>query len=305
MAHAVASRARAGTRRACFRAVSTLPSSRVTSAGITASDVLQVGAGRSERRPDEVAVEEPLEIRIDGEAWATTMRTPGSDPELTAGLLLGEGLIRSSADVLGIRHCGHPGEEGWGNVIDVNLAPGVPGPDEASSSRCMFMSSACGVCGRAGVEDLLSRLTPLVGGARFGCEWLSGLVSALRGAQANFARTGGLHAAGIARSGQPFRVVREDIGRHNAVDKAIGRLLLDREVPASDCALIVSGRAGFEIVQKALMAGIPALVCVSAPSSLAIRVAESAGALLIGFARERRFNVYAGKERLADVPSGG
>ncbi|MET0792590.1 MAG: formate dehydrogenase accessory sulfurtransferase FdhD, partial [Polyangiaceae bacterium] len=276
--------------------MTSLPSSRATRAGIAAAEVVRVRTQHSERLIDEVAVEEPLEIRIHGDAWATTMRTPGSDSELVAGLLLAEGVITSTADVLGISHCGRPGEEGWGNVIDVNLAPGVRDPSE-ETRRALFMNSACGVCGRAGVEDLLARLAPLSNTTLFSRDWLLGLVTALADAQANFGRTGGLHAAGIASVRGGFQVVREDIGRHNAVDKAIGRLLLDGQLPAQDCALVVSGRAGFELVQKALAAGIPALVSISAPSSLAIRTAQAAGSLLIGFARNQSFNVYAGTDR--------
>ncbi len=280
-----------------------LPGNRATRVGIAPALIVRVSPGHAERVQDAVAVEEPLQIRIHGEAWATTLRTPGSDSELVAGLLLAEGLIGSEKDVLGIAPCGRPGEEGYGNVVDVNLAPDASRKfDSDPNRRALFMNSACGVCGRAGIDDLLARLGVLESSASFDSAWLLGLVSALSAAQRNFARTGGLHAAGIAASGKQFRVVREDIGRHNAVDKAIGRLLLDDQLPASNSALVVTGRAGFEIVQKALVAGIPALVSVSAPSSLAIRMAENAGLLLIGFAREHRFNIYAGSERL-EVPA--
>jgi FdhD protein len=277
----------------------TLPSDRATRAGIARSSVVRFKDEQSEVVEDAVVVEEPLQIRIAGEPWVTTLRTPGSDNELVLGFLLAEGVIQSAKDVLSIAPCGRPGDENAANVIEVCLAPGVASPLEHEERRRATLSNAsCGVCGRASVDDLLARVQPISSETRFEPAWIAGLEMALGAAQRNFAVTGGLHAAGVAASGANLRVVREDVGRHNAVDKAIGRLLIDGALPASDSALVVSGRAGFEIVQKALAAGIPALICVSAPTSLAIQTAERSGALLVGFARGASFNVYAGGGRL-------
>jgi FdhD protein len=276
------------------------PSGRATlDAGIATADILRVQGGRAEARSDAVAVEEPLEIRISGDPLLVTMRTPGHDHELCAGLLLAEGLIETVADLTGITHCGRPGDEGYGNTIDATLAPGVV-IDESrfEARRGTIVSASCGVCGRRAIDDLLRNAAPLACGTRFRAETLVGLTRQLRHQQPNFDRTGGLHAAGIADANGQYRVVREDIGRHNATDKSIGRLLLDNALPASDCVLVVSGRTSFEIVAKAWRAGIPAIASVSAPSSLAITTAARAGLLLLGFAREDAFNVYAGASRL-------
>lgn len=247
--------------------------------------------------PDEVSVEEPLSIRIAGESLATTMRTPGHDHELVAGFLLAEGLIRSRADLGGIAHCGRP--ESVGNSIDVLPGPGTAFDlDSVERRRGTLVSSACGVCGRKLIDDLLKDRTP-PRPATFERGFIAGLTEALRSRQPSFDRTGGLHAAGIAYPDQGIEVVREDVGRHNAVDKAIGRLVLDGRVPAHGALLVVSGRTSFEIVQKAVSAGLSGVVGVSAPSSLAISTAEQFGLLLCGFARGCDFNVYAGMDRLA------
>lgn len=250
--------------------------------------------------PDELCVEEPLEIRIAGETYATTMRSPGHDHELVAGFLLAEGLIRSRHDLGGIAHCGRLGSEGAANTIDVLPAPGTVLDIEAlgHTRRGTLTTAACGVCGRKLVDDLVQRLQCPAPSDPFGRDFIAGLSDALRRQQPGFDRTGGLHAAGIARPGLGFSVVREDVGRHNAVDKVIGRMLLDDALPAKGCVLVVSGRTSFEIVQKALAAGIAALVGVSAPSSLAVSTAARFGLLLCGFARNDDFNVYAGAERL-------
>ena len=252
-----------------------------------------------EAHPDELAVEEPLEIRVAGDPLAVTMRTPGHDHELVAGFLLGEGLIRSRADLGGIHHCARPDSEGAHNTIDVLPAPGTVLSIEATR-RGTLTTSSCGVCGRQMIDDLLKRLRPAPASALFGRSFIAGLSSELAKQQPSFERTGGLHAAGIALEGEGLCVVREDIGRHNAVDKAIGRLLLDDRLPARDALLVVSGRSSFEIVQKALAAGLCGVVGVSAPSSLAMSTAARFGLLLCGFARGDAFNVYAGAERLAD-----
>ncbi len=251
-----------------------------------------------DRHPDELAVEEPLEIRVASEPLAITMRTPGHDHELVAGFLLAEGLIQSRADLGGIHHCARPGSEGAHNTIDVLPAPGAVLELDATR-RGTLTSSACGMCGRKLIEDLLERLRPPAPSPPFSRSFIAGLSSELAQQQPSFQRTGGLHAAGVALNGSGLCVVREDVGRHNAVDKAIGRLLLDARLPALGALLVVSGRVSFEIVQKALAAGLAGVVGVSAPSSLAVSTASRFGLLLCGFARGEAFNVYAGRERLA------
>jgi len=264
-----------------------------------------VRAGLGERVDDCVAVEEPLQIRVGDEVWATTMRTPGSDHELVAGLLLAEGVIESELDIVRMAHCTPSENQPAGNLLEVQLAPGVAGIELEASRRSNLTTSACGVCGRASIDDLLARLSPLQNPASFDATWIARLSEELARAQPNFAHTGGLHAAAIAEPARGLLVVREDIGRHNAVDKAVGRLLLDRALPARNSVLVVSGRASFEIVQKALAAGISALVSVSAPSSLAVGTAARSGMLLVGFARSGDFNVYAGAERLRGLSGRG
>jgi len=272
---------------------------RAFSAQVSPVDAWRSGSGGVlVGHPDELAVEEPLEIRIAGEPLAITMRTPGHDHELVAGFLLAEGLIRSRADLGGIQHCGRFGAEGAHNTIDVLPAPGTVLEVDATR-RGMLTTSACGMCGRKLIDDLFERLRPAAPSAPFTRGFVAGLSSELRKHQPSFERTGGLHAAGIALAGRGLDVVREDVGRHNAVDKAIGRLLLDGQLPATGAALVVSGRTSFEIVQKALAAGLSAVVGVSAPSSLAVSTAARFGLLLCGFARGAEFNVYAGAERLA------
>lgn len=273
----------------------------------TRGQVISVAALRSTAaeslaaHPDELSVEEPLEIRIAGETYATTMRTPGHDQELVAGFLLAEGLIRSRSDLGGMAHCGKLGTEGAGNTIDVLPAPGTVLDVEAlgQTRRGTLTSAACGVCGRKLIDDLVLRLERPAANEPFERDFIAGLPEALRDRQPSFTRTGGVHAAGIATPTAGLRVVREDVGRHNAVDKVVGRSLLDGALPVSNSVLIVSGRTSFEIVQKALAAGLSAVVGVSAPSSLAVSTAAHFGLLLCGFARQGSFNVYAGAERLA------
>jgi FdhD protein len=261
---------------------------------------LRVSAGAARQVSDEVAVEEPLEVRVCGEPWLVTLRTPGHDHELVAGLLLAEGIVASRDELGALAHCGRPGKTGYGNVIDVLPAPGVTLDPERleSARRSVLATAACGVCGRRSIDDLLARVLPLSDSLRIGPHALLELVLGLRREQPNFARTGGLHAAGIARPDRGFDLVREDIGRHNAVDKAVGRLVLDAALPAAGRLLVVSGRTGFEIVAKAVTAGIPVLVGIGAPSSLAIATAERAGLTLIGFCRDESFSVYSGFERI-------
>jgi FdhD protein len=249
---------------------------------------------------DFVAVEEPLEIRVARDTLVTTMRTPGHDHELALGFLFAEGLIGARRDVAGVAHCGRPGDDGWGNVIEVTPAPGTAIDLERASGlhRGTLSTAACGVCGRRTIDDLVERCTPLEDDTRFERAVLRELADRLRSEQVDFEKTGGLHAAGLATPEGRFLFVREDVGRHNAVDKLIGRLLLDDALPASSRALVVSGRTSFEIVQKALAARIPLVLSVSAPSSLAVATAERARMTLVGFARGSTFNVYAGAERV-------
>ncbi|TQF11053.1 molybdopterin-guanine dinucleotide biosynthesis protein B [Myxococcus llanfairpwllgwyngyllgogerychwyrndrobwllllantysiliogogogochensis] len=259
---------------------------------------------------DTIAVEEPLELRVNGEALATTMRTPGHDRELAVGFLLAEGLIRSADDLGTLSHCGRPGEEGWGNVLEVTPAPGVvidPDPLKATR-RGTLTTSACGVCGRRSVEDLLSRCTPLPPGPRLSPEVVARATERLRDVQRNFARTGGVHAAAALDAEGQLLASFEDVGRHNAVDKVVGALVLaraSRAVPAPPVALTrqpvllaVSGRVSFEIVQKAVMARIPVIAGVSAASTLAIDLALRSHVTLATFVRNGRFNVHTHPERL-------
>jgi FdhD protein len=255
-------------------------------------------------RADFLAGEEPLGIRVDGTALTMTMRTPGDDLELAAGFLVGEAVIRSPADIAEIKlcdgsSCGHAGHDGMGNIADVTLAPGVAvGP---GARRNFMTTSACGICGKASIADIcvLPRAPLAADPARFAPDMLVTLPDRLRDAQRVFSRTGGLHAAGLFTAEGELIAVREDVGRHNAVDKVAGWALLDDRLPLAGCVLLVSGRASFELVQKAVLAGIPLLAAVSAPSSLAVDLAEEAGLTLVGFLRGPSMNVYTGAHRLS------
>lgn len=251
-------------------------------------------------RDDVLSVEEPLEIRVADETLAVTMRTPGHDAELAAGFLFAEGLVKSRADLGSIAHCGRLEQEGSRNVVNVVPAPGVHLDVETlgHARRGTLTSSACGLCGRLLVDDLVARLRTPSSHPPFEREFIASLPAELRARQPHFDVTGGLHAAGIASPEHGFLVVREDVGRHNGVDKAIGRLLLDARLPAVGAVLVVSGRTSFEIVQKALSAGLAGVVGISAPTSLARATAERFELLLCGFARGGAFNVYAGASRL-------
>jgi len=272
------------------------------SAGLSRRLVRHVRDDRNEQAHDWIAVEEPLEIRIDGETFATTMRTPGADRELALGLLLAEGLVRSRRDIGGVAHCGRPGEEGYGNVIDVQAAPGTVLDDEqaARGRRRLVTSSSCGVCGRASIDDLKRRAPSVETDATWRSRALERLAATLSHHQGNFERSGGVHAAGIVLSEAGLAHVYEDVGRHNAVDKVFGRLLLDDALPAAGAVLVVSGRASFEIVQKACVGGAAFVVSVSAPTSLAVDTAHDLGVTLVGFAREGRLNVYTHAHRVVD-----
>ena len=232
---------------------------------------------------------------------AVTMRTPGHDVELAHGFLLTEGVITAPHDVVAARWCDSVDDEGRNtyNVLDVALAPGVA-PPEAGVERNFYTTSSCGVCGKASLDAvrLRSRFSPADDPVRLDAATLYGLPDALREAQRIFESTGGLHAAGLFTADGTALVVREDVGRHNAVDKVMGWALLNARVPAAGCVLMVSGRASFELVQKAVMAGVPVLAAVSAPSSLAVALAEEAGTTLVGFLRGTTMNIYAGAQRI-------
>ncbi|RAS64584.1 FdhD protein [Lentzea atacamensis] len=259
-------------------------------------------SGRS-RRVDALAAEEPLELRVNGRSLAVTMRTPGQDVELAHGFLLSEGVIGSAEDVSIARFCEGTGPDGMNtyNVLDIALADGVPPPD-TGVERNFYTTSSCGVCGKTALDavKLKTRHSPALDPVRVTPEALTGFPDALRERQKVFESTGGLHAAGLFVNGE-LLVVREDVGRHNAVDKVLGWAVLQNLVPLRGAVLMVSGRASFELVQKAAMAGIPVLAAVSAPSSLAVELAEEQGMTLIGFLRGDSMNVYTGGERVLET----
>jgi len=274
--------------------------------------VLAREEGAEVEREDALAVEEPLEIRIASEeggpvsTFVTTMRTPGNDEELAAGLLFAEGVLEIRSDLRALERPSDPriDPELKANVLVVTL--GAAAFDRAARlRRGTVMGSACGVCGKTSIENVIpSDRPPLTCRFTMTPELLYELPQRLRERQSLFARTGGLHAAGLFSSEGALQEIREDIGRHNATDKVVGACLLRGELPLSDRILVVSGRAGFEIVQKAFAAGIPVVASVSAPSSLAVALADTGGVTLVGFLRDRRFNVYANAERIAkNAPS--
>lgn len=257
----------------------------------------RVGAGGREHRVDTVVVEAPLQLRISGEALVTTMRTPGHDEELALGWLVSEGLVAAAQDVMSMRSAFEPGGV---TALDIAPAPGkLMDADKATSQRGALSTSACGVCGRRSVDDLLAQCSRIEDESRWPAELVLSMPDGLRSRQRLFTATGGLHAAAAVRCDGTFLCVREDVGRHNAVDKLVGWMLSHELMPAAANALVVSGRASFEIVQKAILAGFPLVVCVSAPSSLAIDVATRSNVTLIGFARERTFNVYCVPQRIS------
>jgi FdhD protein len=241
-----------------------------------------------------------LEIRVNGAAITVTMRTPGSDIELVQGFLLTEGVIAGRGDVLTIRCCGGPGDNGANtyNVLDVTLAPGFKTPN-LDVTRNFYTTSSCGVCGKASLEAvrLIGRFSPGADPATVAAATLKAMPGQLRAAQKVFDSTGGLHAAALFGVDGTMPVVREDIGRHNAVDKVIGWALEHERVPLDASVLLVSGRASFELTQKAVMAGIPVLAAVSAPSSLAVSLAEESGITLVAFLREDSMNIYTRADR--------
>lgn len=257
--------------------------------------------GHSTARSETLAVEEPLEIRLNGTPITVTMRTPGSDVELAQGFLLTEGVIATRDDLLTVRYCRGAAEDGTNtyNVLDVTLAPNVAAP-AVDVTRNFYTTSSCGVCGKASLEAvrLISRYCPGDDPSTVAADTLSALPPRLREAQKVFASTGGLHGAGLFGTDGTLLVVREDIGRHNAVDKVIGWALEQNRIPLTDTVLLVSGRASFELTQKAIMAGIPVLAAVSAPSSLAVDLAAQSGLTLVAFLRGDSMNVYTRPDRV-------
>jgi len=295
--------------------------------------VLRLGGPAPGQRPDTLVVEEPLEIRVGGRALAITMRTPGDDMDLAAGFLVSEGVVSEAGHVRAIRYCaGAVNGENTYNILDVDLGADVPPPDP-SLERSFYTTSSCGLCGKASLDAVrtTARWTVAEDPVTITPTALSSMPGALREAQRVFDKTGGLHAAGLftgdadllvmredvgrhnavdkvvgwaLREGRlPLRgcvllVMREDVGRHNAVDKVVGWALREGRLPLRGCVLLVSGRASFELTQKAWMAGIPVLAAVSAPSSLAVDLAAEAGMTLVGFLRGETMNVYTGSHRV-------
>ncbi|WP_433858982.1 formate dehydrogenase accessory sulfurtransferase FdhD [Streptomyces kronopolitis] len=279
--------------------------------------VIRIRDGVASTRPDTLVAEEPMEIRLGGKPLAITMRTPGDDFALAAGFLVSEGVLAHADELANIVYCagattpdpspagGAGSGEGMNsyNVVDVRLADGVPVPD-ITLERNVYTTSSCGLCGKASLDAVRTRTrwpldTDPATPVRIAPETLAALPDRLRAAQRVFERTGGLHAAALFTVDGDLLDIREDVGRHNAVDKIIGRALQEGRLPLSSGVLMVSGRASFELAQKAVMAGIPVLAAVSAPSSLAVDLADGAGLTLIGFLRGSSMNVYAGEHRVA------
>jgi FdhD protein len=269
--------------------------------------VLRIDAagGVMTTRPDTIVAEEPLEIRVDRRPLAVTMRTPGHDLDLALGFLLTEGIIGSADDVRTAQLCAGSDEPNTYNVVEVALRPGIPAP-VTDPSRNFYTTSSCGVCGKASIDAVRTRsVFPVAADpATVTPATLSGLPAALRKAQRAFDTTGGLHAAGLFTVDGRLLLVREDVGRHNAVDKVVGWAVRERRLPLSGHVLLVSGRASFELTQKASMAGIPVLAAVSAPSTLAVELAEEVGVTLVGFLRGSTMNVYTRPDRIAPPAAG-
>ncbi|AVT41213.1 formate dehydrogenase accessory sulfurtransferase FdhD [Plantactinospora sp. BB1] len=263
--------------------------------------VVRIIDGEVSEPMDTLAAEEPLEIRVNGRSLVVTMRTPGDDFDLAAGFLVSEGVVRATGEIAGIRYCAGATADGVNtyNVVDVVLAAGVAPPDP-SLERNFYTTSSCGLCGKASLDAVRTIAAWSVADdpLRLDPDVVSALPDTLRAAQRVFDRTGGLHAAALFSADGRLHCLREDVGRHNAVDKVVGWALRNGRVPLRGTVLMVSGRASFELVQKAVMAGIPALTAVSAPSSLAADLAADAGLTLVGFLRGSSMNVYAGAHRL-------
>jgi len=279
-------------------------------------EVVRVRGGVRGHETDRVAIEEPLEIRLHGRPFAVIMRTPGADRELAAGFLHAERVIGGADDLGTIEYCadagrpdhlrqGSGGHEGGSqvpqnNIVNVMLTNGAEERLDTllAGRRQVGVSSSCGLCGRQTIESLMTNVAPLARTWTIGAARLAAIPDRLRARQAAFDQTGGLHAAGLFDVGGSLVDIAEDVGRHNAVDKIVGRMLMREALPLSNCLLCVSGRVSFEIVQKAIFGGIPLVAAVSAPSSLAIELAQESGVTLVGFARGDSFNIYAHAERI-------
>lgn len=254
---------------------------------------------------DVLAVEEPLEIRLGfyaqskftHKAISITMRTPDHDFELAAGFLFTEGILQTSEQISSIKHCGKIGKEGFENTVRVDLTKDVK-IEFKRLERHFYTSSSCGVCGKSSIEALQTGVKKIESSLKIKADLIHQLPETLQKSQTVFNETGGLHASALFDENGNLEIVREDVGRHNALDKVIGAKFLANQTPLSDKILLVSGRASFELVQKALMAGIPILAAVGSPSSLAVELAKEFGITLIGFVRDRRFNIYTGEERI-------
>jgi FdhD protein len=265
---------------------------------VHAERVTRYQDGRLTPREDRVTVEEPLEIRIGGQTMAVTMRTPGHDHDLAAGWLVTEGVVSRPEEIVRIEHCREtrsPEEEG--NVVLVRTTAQA-GEHLDRARRLLLTSSSCGLCGKGSIESIRGQFPAVVSDAVVTAGVLLSLPDRLRSEQTTFGQTGGLHGAGVFTLSGRLIAAREDVGRHNAVDKVIGRLFREGQLPLSDSILCVSGRASFEIVQKALAAGVPIVAAVSAPSTLAVDLARSSGITLVGFLREKGFNLYSGEARV-------
>ncbi|MER6390778.1 formate dehydrogenase accessory sulfurtransferase FdhD [Streptomyces sp. NPDC059382] len=265
--------------------------------------VVRIRGGVAGARPDTLVAEEPLEIRLNGKPLAITMRTPGDDFALAVGFLVSEGVLAHASDVQAVTYCEGATADGSNtyNVVNVQLAAGVPVPD-ITLERNVYTTSSCGLCGKASLDAVrtASRFPGIdADPVRVSAELLSLLPDRLRAAQKVFDRTGGLHAAGLFSAEGELLDLREDVGRHNAVDKIVGRALQAGRLPLSGSVLLVSGRASFELAQKAVMAGVPVLAAVSAPSSLAVDLAVETGLTLVGFLRGPDMNIYAGEQRVS------
>ncbi len=265
--------------------------------GIDLTQVSEWNEGELRRLEDYLVAEEPMEIRLNGKPLTVTMRTPGNDFELAAGFLFSEGIVERREHLRSLEFGTTKRQEASGNIVEVELTTAVC--DSETLQRNFFVASSCGICGKASIDAVRSRgLRPPNPDFLLDPQVLCALPEKLRSAQPIFGRTGGLHAAGLFTAAGELLCLREDVGRHNAVDKVVGWALLQDRLPLGDCALMVSGRGGFEIIQKALAAGVPLLASVSAPSGLAVRLARELGMTLVGFLRGRRFLIYAGEKRL-------
>lgn len=273
---------------------------RVTDAAVRAVRVARHRDATAEPADDVVAVEEPLEVRVNGTPFAVIMRTPGQDLALAAGFLVAEDVVRDAGEIAAIERCDDVEDEARGNVLNVTVAAAAAGRLAArlGERRQIIATAACGLCGRRTIESLRTRVASVGGAWTVPADVVLGLPDALRAAQAAFAATGGLHAAALCDLEGRVRLAAEDVGRHNALDKIVGRALLGGHVPLDDRLIVVSGRSSYELVQKALLAGVPLVAGVSAPSSLAVALAHETGITLCGFVRGRSMNVYTHPHRI-------